>query len=90
MSIETFRNAIREQVQDFGGKCTHEQAKELTDKFFALIKSEVENDGKLIVRDFGTFSMVTKKACVARNPQSGEPIKVPAKTVLKFKSKVEY
>ena len=34
---------------------------------------------------FGTFKTSNRKARTARNPQTGEAIKIPAKTVLKFR-----
>ena len=45
-----------------------------------LVKS-----GKLALSGLGTFSVVTRNARVARNPQTGEPVDVPAKKVVKFK-----
>jgi DNA-binding protein HU-beta len=41
--------------------------------------------GKLALSGLGTFSVVTRNARVARNPQTGEPVDVPAKKVVKFK-----
>jgi DNA-binding protein HU-beta len=34
---------------------------------------------------FGTFSTVGREARKGRNPQTGKPIDIPAKTVVKFK-----
>ena len=33
---------------------------------------------------FGTFSIARRKARAGRNPQTGEPIRIPAKRVVKF------
>jgi DNA-binding protein HU-beta len=33
---------------------------------------------------FGTFRVLKRKARTARNPQTGEPIKVPVRTVPRF------
>lgn len=33
---------------------------------------------------FGTFRVLKRKARIARNPQTGEPVKVPARTVPRF------
>ncbi|MBC8319067.1 MAG: HU family DNA-binding protein [Desulfobulbaceae bacterium] len=35
---------------------------------------------------FGTFSSVKRNARTGRNPQTGKPMKIPAKTVVKFKA----
>lgn len=42
-------------------------------------------DGKVSLAGFGSFVLSRKDARTARNPQNGEPVEVPAKTVVKFK-----
>jgi DNA-binding protein HU-beta len=49
------------------------------------ILSGIEEDGKVTLVGFGTFTVAARKARKARNPQTGEPIDVPAKTVPKFR-----
>lgn len=39
---------------------------------------------------FGTFYSAKKEASTARNPKTGETVKVPAKTVPKFKFSTTY
>jgi len=34
---------------------------------------------------FGKLVLVKRKARMGRNPQTGEPVKIPAKTVVKFR-----
>lgn len=34
---------------------------------------------------FGKLVLVRRKARMGRNPQTGEPVKIPAKTVVKFR-----
>jgi len=43
-------------------------------------------DGKVTLVGFGTFSKVYRKARTGRNPQTGEPIKIGACNVVKFKA----
>ena len=43
------------------------------------------DDGRVTLVGFGTFSVGERQARMARNPRTGEPIEVPAKTVAKFK-----
>ena len=40
---------------------------------------------RIELRDFGVFSVVTRKARLARNPKTGEAVQVPEKSVVKFK-----
>jgi DNA-binding protein HU-beta len=50
------------------------------------VSKGLKEDGKVTLVDFGTFSVVERKARKARNPQTGEEIDVPAKRVPKFKA----
>jgi len=53
----------------------------------ALVHRETANDGdQLRVIGFGTFARKAKAARTARNPQTGAPIAVPARSVLAFKA----
>lgn len=51
-----------------------------------LILRETGEGGKVILKGFGTFSIKNKAARTARNPQTGEAVQVPAKSVLAFKA----
>ena len=48
-----------------------------------VIKKNVKKGVTLV--GFGTFKMVKRKARTGRNPQTGEKIKIKAKSVVKFK-----
>lgn len=53
--------------------------------FFAGITQALKKkDGKVTLVGFGTFSVVKRKARIGRNPQTGEPLKIKAKKVVKF------
>jgi DNA-binding protein HU-beta len=52
----------------------------LLDKFTDVLKS----GDKVQLTPFGQFKVRDRAARIARNPKTGEPIKVPAKRVLKF------
>lgn len=49
------------------------------------ISEGLVEEGKVTLVGFGTYSIVTRKARMARNPKTGEAISVPEKTVPKFK-----
>ena len=51
-----------------------------------VTKSLKKKDGKLTLVGFGTFQKTRRKARKGRNPQTGEPIKIKAKNVVKFKA----
>ena len=50
-----------------------------------ITKALKKKDGKVTLVGFGTFSKVRRKARKGRNPQTGEPIKIKATNVVKFK-----
>ena len=52
---------------------------------FECIKEQLNKGEKVNLIGFGTFSVVERKARVARNPQTGKEVKVAAKKVAKFK-----
>jgi DNA-binding protein HU-beta len=43
-----------------------------------------KKDGKVTLVGFGSFSVIRRKARKGRNPQTGAPIKIGAKNVVKF------
>ena len=44
-----------------------------------------KKDGKVTLVGFGTFSKARRNARKGRNPQTGAPIKIKARNVVKFK-----
>ena len=51
-----------------------------------VTKALKKKDGKVTLVGFGTFSKVRRKARKGRNPQTGDPIKIKACNVVKFKA----
>ena len=58
-------------------------AKALASFIEGVVKS-VKKGNKVAFVGFGTFSVSKRKARTGRNPQTGEPIKIPARKVPKF------
>ena len=50
-----------------------------------VVKTLKKKDGKVTLVGFGTFTKVRRKARTGRNPQTGAPIKIKARNVVKFK-----
>lgn len=50
-----------------------------------ITKTLKKKDGKVTLVGFGTFTKVRRKARKGRNPQTGEPIKIKACSVVKFR-----
>ena len=55
------------------------------DKMVELAYAEVKNNGEFVLPGFGKLVKVDRKARIGRNPATGEEIKIPAKTVVKFR-----
>ena len=51
-----------------------------------VTKALKKKDGKVTLVGFGTFMKARQKARKGRNPQTGEPIKIKARNVVKFKA----
>ena len=54
------------------------------DSFIDGVVKSVKKGNKVAFVGFGTFSVSKRKARTGRNPQTGEPIKIPARKVPKF------
>ncbi len=84
MSNMTKAELIEKMAEDAG--ITKVQAsnalKSFTENVTATLKKK---DGKVTLVGFGTFSKMRRKARKGRNPRTGEPIKIKATNVVKFK-----
>lgn len=59
------------------------QVEELFDELVSLATKEAKNE--FVLPGFGKLVLANRKARMGRNPQTGEPIKIPAKRVCKFR-----
>lgn len=60
-------------------------AKEVIQAFLDEIIEELARGNRLEFREFGVFDVLHKKERMARNPRTGEPVRVPPKTIVHFK-----
>ncbi len=56
------------------------------DSMMGNVKSTLKGGGKVSLVGFGSFSVGQRAARDGRNPQTGATIKIPARTVVKFKA----
>ena len=61
-------------------------SKKALDAVLESIDEELKNDGKVVLVGFGTFSVTERSARKGINPRTKEPIDIPAKKVVKFKT----
>jgi len=75
---------IEKMAQDAG--ISKVVASDALNSFLANVtKALQEEDGRVTLVGFGTFSKVRREARTGRNPQTGEPINIEACNVVKFK-----
>ena len=60
------------------------QAQAALDSFVGNVTGSLRAGRKVTLVGFGTFSSSHRDARMGRNPQTGQPIRIPAKKVAKF------
>ncbi|MFH1614662.1 MAG: HU family DNA-binding protein [Planctomycetota bacterium] len=63
----------------------HVTVKTVVQQFLDEIVSELVKNNRLEFRDFGVFEVRQAAPRTAQNPKTLEPVRVPAKRVVKFK-----
>ena len=62
----------------------------LIEEFFSLIISNIKNEKKLKISNFGTFSVRLKKSRIGRNPKTKEEKTISQRNVVLFKPSKEF
>ena len=68
-----------------GSGLSKKQVVGLLDGLTSLAYKEVKKGGEFVLPGFGKLVKVNRKARMGRNPATGAQIKIPAKTVVKFR-----
>ena len=81
-----------ELIQEVAKKTKHSQKSvgEIITQTIETIQKTVSKGKKVTLVGFGTFEPRKRAARTGRNPQSGEPLKIPAKTVPAFAAGKKY
>jgi len=64
--------------------CKRSDVKAMFDALTDLATSEVKTNGEFTIPGFGKLKKTDRKARDGRNPATGEVIRIPAKTTVKF------
>jgi DNA-binding protein HU-beta len=64
---------------------SNKQVAAFLDSFSEVAIKETKKNGVFVVPGLGRLVKSNRKARIGRNPQTGEAIKIPAKTVVKFR-----
>jgi DNA-binding protein HU-beta len=73
---------VRVMAEDF--EVPRRQMNDIVEGLLDKITEVLKSGDKVALTPFGQFRIRDRAARVARNPQTGEPVNVPAKRVLKF------
>ena len=65
-------------------KTEKKMAKTFLESFTTLVEKTMKKNGEVPLSGLGKFKVVKRKARMGRNPATGQTIKIPAKTVVKF------
>lgn len=60
------------------------EAKAYLEAMTSVVQRVIKSGGEVPLKDLGKFKVQNRKARVGRNPLTGEPVNIPAKTVVKF------
>lgn len=75
-----------EQITDaIGPGITKKDCALVVDGLLNAVKQALADQEHIELRGFGTFKTRHRKARMARNPRTGEPVEVPARNVPVFK-----
>ncbi|MFH0928596.1 MAG: HU family DNA-binding protein [bacterium] len=80
MTKSQFVNAVADM-----GQLPKKAVRELWEKMIGLVYKEVKSNGELTLPGIGKLVKVHRKERMGRNPATGATIKIPAKTVVKFR-----
>lgn len=73
---------VRVLAEDF--ELPRRQVNDLVEGLLDKITEVLKSGDKVALTPFGQFRIRDRAARIARNPQTGEPVHVPAKRVLRF------
>ena len=71
-------------------KITKTEAGRSLDSFISACMTTLKKGDKVTLVGFGTFSVSKRSARKGRNPQTGKPLNIPARKVVKFKAGKEF
>lgn len=59
--------------------------KRCLEAFVDIVSDALKKSGQVVLTDFGTFSVLKRKARTGVNPSTGKKMQIPSKKVPKFK-----
>jgi len=72
------------KLKEEAGLVTLAQAEAAYEKLFSIIAGTLKSGDSVAISGFGSFKTVKRAARKGRNPRTGQEIKIPASTAVKF------
>lgn len=82
----TKADLVEQVAEAIGPGVTKKDCALVVDAFLNAVKRALKNGENIEIRGFGTWKVKRRKARMARNPRTGEPVEVPARWVPVFKA----
>lgn len=81
----TKADLVEQVAEAIGPGITKKDCALVVDGFLNAMKQAMAQGENIEIRGFGTFKVRKRKTRMARNPRTGDSVKVPARTVPVFK-----
>ena len=81
----TKADLVEQVAEAIGPGITKKDCALVVDGFLNAVKRAMVEGDNIEIRGFGTFKVRRRKSRMARNPRTGDPVKVPARAVPVFK-----
>ncbi len=62
-----------------------QSAKKVLDAYIDVVTEQLSGKEEVVIVGFGTLTPRFQDTRLARNPKTGEPVQIPARTTVKFK-----
>ncbi len=81
----TKADLVEQVAEAIGPGITKKDCALVVDGFLNAVKRAMVNGENIEIRGFGTFKVRRRKSRMARNPRTGDPVRVPSRALPVFK-----
>jgi nucleoid DNA-binding protein len=86
----TKADLVEQVAEAIGPGITKKDCALVVDGFLNAVKKALGEGENIEIRGFGTFKVRRRKTRMARNPRTGDPVRVPARMVPVFKPSKQF
>ncbi len=86
----TKADLVDQVTEAIGPGITKKDCALVVDGLLNAVKAALADGERIEIRGFGSFEVRHRKSRMARNPRTGEPVKVPAREVPHFKPSKQF